>query len=109
MSAKTVACVISQDMVPTRPDALTPDCLRVECTSRVVLHPGTQTRINLCIHNSSSEGRMGHVLANFDSRQVIVSIPDASVYISADGKTTIFALVTAIAASGQASITFDVF
>lgn len=109
MAGKTINCTISPDLVPTRPDTLLSDCLRIECPGKVVLHPGTQSRVNLSVHNTASDGRMGQVIANFDPRQVTVTVPTAGVYVAPGGKTTVFAIVTAVAATGQASITFDVF
>ena len=109
MAGKTTSCTISSDLLPTRPDTLLTDCLRIECPAKAVLHPGTQTRINLSIHNSSNDGRMGQVIANFDPRQVAVTIPTSGIYIAPGGKTTIFAIVTAVTSTGQASVTFDVF
>lgn len=109
MTGRTIQCTISSDLVATRPDALLSDCLRIETTSKIILHPGGEARVNLSVHNSSSEGRMGQVIANYDPRQVSVKIPTSGVYVAPGGKTAIYAIIIPVTPAGQAAVTFDVF
>jgi len=109
MTTRKIDCVISQELVPTRPDALHSDCLRIEATNKVVLHPGVQTRINLTVHNSSLDGRMAQVVANYDARQCTVTIPTSAIYVHGSGRTVIYAVVTPLVTAGHVSLTFDVF
>ena len=76
---------------------------------KIILHPGTETKINLAVYNTSSEGRMAHVLCNHDNRCISVKIPTAEVYVAPGGRTTIFAIVCPTVKTGQSTITFDVF
>lgn len=107
MANKTVKCIISKDLVPTKPDLLTSECLRVETPSRIVLKPGELTKINLTVCNSSTNGRIAHIKASYDSRVVNIHIPDPAFYVAPGGQTTTYALIMPQAPSGDAVITFD--
>ena len=107
MANKTVKCIISKDLVPTRPDLLTFECLRVETPDKIVLTPGELTRINLTVHNSSTNGRIAHIKSSYDSRVVNVHMPDPTFYVAPGGQTTTYALIVPQARSGDAVITFD--
>jgi len=107
MANKTVKCIISKDLVPSQPDLLTSECLRVETPDKIVLTPGSMTKINLTVYNSSTNGRIAHIKASYDSRVVNVHIPDPSFYVSPDGQTTTYALIMPQSPSGDAVITFD--
>lgn len=108
MAGKAIQCVISQDLVASRPDHLASDCLRVETTSKIILNPNTASRTNLCIHNTASEGRMAQIVANFDPRQLSVVVPTSSIYVAPGGKTVVYAIITPIISAGHGTITFDV-
>lgn len=107
MANKSVKCIISRDLVPTKPDLLTSDCLRVETPTKIVLKPGELTKINLTVYNSSTNGRIAHIKASYDSRVVNVHIPDPAFYVEPGGKTTTYALIMPQADTGNAVITFD--
>lgn len=107
MANKTVKCIISKDLVPTSPDMLTSDCLRVETPNKVILKPGELTRVNLTVYNSSSNGRIAHINASYDSRVVNVHIPDPSFYVAPEGQTVTYALIMPQSPTGDAVITFD--
>lgn len=109
MASKTVNCIVSAELVATRPDALLSDCLRIEALNKVVMHPGNQTKINLAVHNSSTDGRMAQVIANYDPRLFMVTVPTSGVYVAGGGKTVIYAMITPLTSAGHAPITFDVF
>ena len=108
MPTKTLTATISKELVPTKPDLLSSDCLRVETVARLILIPDEQSRVNLIIHNSSSLGRIAHLKASFDSNQVNVAISDPQVYVGPAGKTAVYAVITPLTASGNALIAFDV-
>lgn len=108
MSVKSVQVIVSKDLVPTLPDALPSDCLRIEASGKIVLAPNTQSKINLAVHNTSSTGRIAHIKANYDSTFVRVHLPDPHFYVAPEGKTVTYALVTPIVLGGQSLVTFDV-
>lgn len=108
MAGRTVQCTISSDLVATRQDNLFSDCLRIETNTKLILHPNTETRINLAVYNTSSEGRMGHIMANHDPRCISVKIPTSDVYIAPGGKTTVFAIISPIEKNGQTTVTFEI-
>lgn len=106
--SKQLNLVISNDLVATRPDVLTSDCLRVECSSKVIVTPGVATRVNLTVHNTSpTNGRMAQLNAQFDNRLVSVHIPNSLVYIGPESKTVVYAIIHTLASSGSSVITFD--
>jgi len=107
MGNKQLNVVISSDLVSTRSDVLTSDCLRVECTSRVNIVAGIPTRVNLTIHNTSQVGRMAQLHAQFDNRIVNVHIPNPLVYVGPESKTVIFAIIHTLVDAGNSLITFD--
>ena len=109
MAQRMVDVAVNPDLSPTNADVLTTDCLRIETTSRIQLAPHSETRINLSVHNSSTVGRMGTIIANYDAREVIVKIPQSNIYVSPEGKTVVYAIVTPLIKQGQAKIVFDVF
>jgi len=107
MANKSTKCIISGDLLPTKPDMLHSDCLRVEAPSKIVLSPREQTKVNLTIHNSSSTGRIAHIKASYDHNIVSVHIPDTAFYVAPGGQTTTYALVTPQAPTGDSVINFD--
>jgi len=106
MAHKPLHVVVSKDMIATVSDVLSSDCLQVECTNKIVTPPGTPTRVNIAIKNTSTVGRMARLQASYDSRMFTVIIPTQDVYIGPEGKTLIYAVVTPLQA-GQSSIGFD--
>ena len=108
MASKQLTMVISDDLISTRPDVLTTDCLRVECPGRMNVKTGVATRVNLTVHNTSPVGRMGHINAQFDNRVVNVVIPNSLVYVGPESKTVVYAIIYAQVPAGSSVITFDV-
>lgn len=108
MPSKQLTMVVSGDLISTRPDILSADCLRVECTSRVNASPGVATRVNLTVHNTAPHGRMGHINVQFDNRVVSVVVPNSLVYVGPESKTVVYAIVQPLVESGSCVITFDV-
>lgn len=107
MGNKQLNITISSDLVATRPDTLSSDCLRVECTNRVIVTSGVATRVNLTIHNTSQVGRMAQLHAQFDNRLVNVHIPNPLVYVGPESKTVIYAIIHTVVEAGSSLITFD--
>jgi hypothetical protein len=107
MGNKQLNVIISNELVSTRPDVLTSDCLRVECASKVNITAGIATRVNLTIHNTSQVGRMAQLHAQFDNRLVNVHIPNPLVYVGPESKTAIFAIIHTLVDAGSSLITFD--
>jgi len=106
MAHKNVNFIISADLMPSKPDLLLSDCLRVEVAPKVVLSPGKPTTINLTIHNTSSVGRIAHLRANFDS-SLRVTLADSEIYVAPGGATVTFAVVTPHVTEGRATVSFD--
>ena len=109
MGQRSIEVAVSPDLAPTAGDLLKTDCLRIETTKRVQLAPNSETRINLAVHNTSTVGRMGQIIANFDAREVSVKIPNSHVYVAPDGQTHVYAIISPLMKHGQTKITFDVF
>lgn len=109
MGQRIVEVAVSPDLSPTVADSLKTDCLRIEVTKKVHLSPHSETRINLAVHNTSTVGRMGQIIANFDARDLSVKIPNSQVYVAPEGKTVVYAIVNSIIKHGNTKITFDVF
>jgi hypothetical protein len=107
MANKQLSVIISNDLVTTRPDVLSSDCLRVECTNRVNVVAGVATRVNLAVHNTSQVGRMAQLNAQFDSRTVNVHIPNSLVYVGPEAKTVVYAIIHSLVPSGSSLVTFD--
>lgn len=108
MAGRTLQCTVSSELVASKADVLLSDCLRIETTNKIILHPGAETKVNLSVHNTSSEGRMARVMANHDPRCVSVKIPTSEVYIAPGGKTSIYAIISPIVKNGQTTVSFDV-
>jgi len=108
MSNRQLNIAVSNSLLPTKSDVLTSDCLRIECSSQVKVEPKSTVRVNLTVHNSSQVGRMAQIHAQFDSRLVSVYIPNSSLYVGADSKTVVYAIINPLIESGNAVITFDV-
>jgi len=109
MPDRTLKIIISPDLVPTTADMLFSDCLRIETVSKVTLAPQKETRINLTVHNSSPNGRMAQIIANFDSRKIAVKVPNSTVYIAPEGKTVVYCIIIPLDKDGYSTVTFDVF
>lgn len=108
MASKQMTIVVSADQESTRPDVLSTDCLRVECSPRINVGPGVTSRINLTLHNTSPIGRMGHVSAKYNNKVIEVLIPNSLAYIGPDSKTVIYAIITPLVASGSSTVVFDI-
>lgn len=108
MSVKSVKLIVSNDLVPTVSDKLPGDCLRIETTSKLIIKPNTDNKINLTIHNTSGIGRIAHIKANYDERFVRVHLTDAHIYVAPDGKTATQALIVPLVPGGQSLVRFDV-
>lgn len=109
MTQRAIDVAVSNDLTPTNADLLGSDCLRIETTSRIQLAPHKETRINLMVHNTSHVGRMGQIIANYDAREIVVKIPTSSIYVSPEGKTAVYAIISPLMKHGQTKIIFDVF
>jgi hypothetical protein len=109
MTQRMIDVAVSPDLSPTTADLLGSDCMRIETSSRIQLAPHTETRINLMVHNSSPVGRMGQIIANYDSREVVVKIPTSNIYVAPEGKTIVYAIISPLLNHGQTKIIFDVF
>lgn len=109
MKQRMIEVVVSPDLTPTGNDLLNSDCLRIETVSRIQLAPHKETRINLMVHNTSPVGRMGQIIANYDSREVVVKIPTSNIYVSSEGKTAVYAIISPLINNGKTKIIFDVF
>jgi hypothetical protein len=106
--SRSITVIVSNDLVPNKPDLLLSDCLRIEMPDKVVLKPGVASQVNLMVHNTSNVGRQANLSANFDTRLVSVYIPDQKIYIGPNGKTATFAVITPRVPSGTAPIQFSV-
>ena len=109
MGQRIVEVAVSPDLSPTASDILKTDCLRIETTKRVQIGPNSESRINLAVHNTSSVGRMGQIIANYDMREVVVKIPNSNVYVAPNSQTVVYAIITPLIKHGQTKLTFDVF
>lgn len=108
MGNKQLSIIISNELVSTRPDILTSDCLRVECAGKLNIVAGVPTRINLTVHNTSQIGRMAQLHVQFDNRLVNVHIPNSLVYVGPESKTVIYAIIHTMVEAGSSLVTFDV-
>lgn len=108
MSSREVRLIVSKDLIPTKSDLLLSDCLQISCPSTVNLAYGKPTQVNLTISNGSSSGRMASLQANFNPREVTVSLPHTMVYVGPGCKTTVCALITCIINNGFSGVTFNV-
>lgn len=107
MANKQLSVIISDDLVSTRPDVISSDCLRVECSGRINIVAGVSTRVNLTVHNTSQVGRMAQLHAQFDNRLVNVHIPNSLVFIGPESKTVVYAVIHTLIQSGNTIVTFD--
>lgn len=109
MGQRILEVAVSPELAPTTADSLKTDCLRIETVKKIQLSPNTETKVNLTVHNTSTVGRMGQIIANFDAREVSVKVPNSQVYVAPEGKTVVYAIVSPLIKHGQSRIIFDVF
>tara|TARA_B100000614_G_C14396723_1_gene432017 strand:- start:242 stop:571 length:330 start_codon:yes stop_codon:yes gene_type:complete len=109
MNQRIIDVTISPDLNPTTSDILRTDCLRIETSKKVYMEPNGETRVNLTVHNTTSVGRMGNIIANFDARELTVKIPNNQVYVAPEGKTMVYAIINALIKNGRTKVSFDVF
>jgi hypothetical protein len=108
MAGKNVKFIISDGLIPSKPDVLLSDCLRIEIVGSMNLRPNQPSRLNLTVHTTSNTGRMAHLAATFDSRLISVNIPDAYLYVGPAGKTSTYAVVTPLVPGGVSQVNFGV-
>lgn len=108
MAHRNVSVSINRDIVPTKPDCLMTDCLRIEAVAKVMISPTEPGRINLAIHNSSSDGRIAHLKASYDPKLVKVTIADPQVYVAPGGKTITYAIISSNNISCNTLVSFEV-
>ena len=107
MASKQLSAVISKEQ--TQSDVLSSDCIRVECSNRVNIPPEGSTRINLVVYNTSTNGRMVQLSAQFDTKMINVHIPNSLIYVGPESKTVVFAIIHTLVQAGNCGITFDAF
>lgn len=109
MAGRNLTVVINPEQETSRSDILSSDCLRVECTGKVIIGRDASININLTVHNTSSVGRMGFLLASFDAKIVSVTIPNPAIYVGPDSKTVVGAVIKSLVPGGSCPITFNIF
>jgi hypothetical protein len=109
MNERIIDVTVSPDLNPTVADTLRTDCLRIETAKKIYMAPNDETRVNLTVHNTSSVGRMGNIIANYDARELQVKIPNNQVYIAPEGKTMVYAIINCLIKNGRSKVSFDVF
>jgi hypothetical protein len=106
--AKTVNVITSAGLHATPSEILPSNVLRVECAKRIITGPAQATRLNICVHNNSSAGRMASLVATYDQTVMNVILGTPQVYVAPNGKTVVQAIIQPLVAEGSANIQFSV-